>query len=188
MQRQWMTLDQIKEEYESNDYNPELLLQHLLHHVEASPASVPEVTDGMAIAFHNALTDGSIGQSEVDEIKTGLRAAIAAAPTPPENKALLGAVAEVVWYDPQLSHSPEKPGKIIDGSIAFMESAEIGTKLFAAPTPPASEDRNKLELYGELIYAVASKFPGESRHQTALRYILNAEKGSDNATMQEDKP
>ena len=49
----------------------------------ASSASVPEVTDGMAIAFHNALTDGSIGQSEVDEIKTGLRAAIAAAPTPP---------------------------------------------------------------------------------------------------------
>ena len=50
--------------------------------LRASPASVPEVTDGMAIAFHNALTDGSIGQSEVDEIKTGLRAAIAAASTP----------------------------------------------------------------------------------------------------------
>ena len=49
----------------------------------ASPASVPEVTDGMALAFHNALTDGSIGQSEIDEIKTGLRAALAAAPTPP---------------------------------------------------------------------------------------------------------
>jgi len=26
-------------------------------------------------------------------------------------------------------------------------------------------------LYNELIYAVASKFPGESRHETALRYI-----------------
>ena len=52
----------------------------------ASPASAPEVTDGMAIAFHNALTDGSIGQSEVDEIKTGLRAAIAAAPTPPSTE------------------------------------------------------------------------------------------------------
>ena len=49
----------------------------------ASPASVPEVTDGMAIAFHNALTDGAIGQAEVDEIKTGLRAALASAPTPP---------------------------------------------------------------------------------------------------------
>ena len=59
--------------------------------------------------------------------------------------------------------------------------------VFAAPTPPVSEDRNKLELYKELIYAVASKFPGESRHQTALRYIRNAEKGSDNATTQEDK-
>ena len=63
----------------------------------------------------------------------------------PENKALLEAVAEVVWYDPQLSHFPEKPGKIIDGSIAFMESAEIGTKLFAAPTPPVSEDRKDAE-------------------------------------------
>ena len=49
----------------------------------ASPASVPAVTDGMALAFHRALTDGSIGQPEVDEIKTGLRAALAAAPTPP---------------------------------------------------------------------------------------------------------
>ena len=48
----------------------------------ASPASVPAVTDGMALAFHRALTDGSIGQPEVDEIKTGLRAALAAAPTP----------------------------------------------------------------------------------------------------------
>ena len=44
MERQWMTLDQIKAEYASNDYNPELLLQHLLHHVEASPASVPAWT------------------------------------------------------------------------------------------------------------------------------------------------
>ena len=60
--------------------------------------------------------------------------------------------------------------------------------LAAAPTPPNTEDLNKLELYGELLYAVANKFPGESRHQTALRYIRNAEKGSDNAAMQEDKP
>lgn len=61
-------------------------------------------------------------------------------------------------------------------------------KLLAAPTPPVSEGRNKLELYGELLYAVANKFPGESRHQTALRYIRNAEKGNDNAAMQENKP
>ena len=31
--------------------------------------------------------------------------------------------------------------------------------------------------YDELIYAVAQKWPGETRHQTALRYIQNAERG-----------
>ena len=68
---------------------------------------------------------------------------------------------------------------------AFMQYQAM---LAAVPTPPNTEDLNKLELYGELLYAVANKFPGESRHQTALRYIRNAEKGSDNATTQEGKP
>lgn len=31
------------------------------------------------------------------------------------------------------------------------------------------------EKYFELLYAVAQKFPDETRHQTALRYIQNAE-------------
>lgn len=45
----------------------------------AQPApSVPEVTDAMALAFHHALTDGSIGAQEVEEIKDALRAALAA--------------------------------------------------------------------------------------------------------------
>lgn len=30
-------------------------------------------------------------------------------------------------------------------------------------------------LYEQLLYAVESKFPGETRHQTALRYIRQAE-------------
>jgi vacuolar-type H+-ATPase subunit I/STV1 len=30
--------------------------------------------------------------------------------------------------------------------------------------------------YNELIYAVGRKYPNETRHQTALRYILNSEK------------
>lgn len=37
------------------------------------------------------------------------------------------------------------------------------------------------EPYHELIYAVARKFEGESRHQTALRYIQEAERASDTA-------
>ena len=41
------------------------------------------------------------------------------------------------------------------------------------------EQRDKLQeirgKYSELLYAVARKFPGESRHETALRYIKAAE-------------
>ena len=37
-------------------------------------------------------------------------------------------------------------------------------------------------LYHELIYAVASKYPNESRHQTALRYITRAETSSGEAS------
>jgi hypothetical protein len=39
-------------------------------------------------------------------------------------------------------------------------------------------DRRLLEIakfYSELLYAVERVFPGESRHQTALRYIREAE-------------
>ena len=31
------------------------------------------------------------------------------------------------------------------------------------------------EKYNELLYAVGNKYPDETRHQTALRYIIQAE-------------
>lgn len=37
-------------------------------------------------------------------------------------------------------------------------------------------ERVLVEKYNELIFAVGYKYPNESRHETALRYILNAEK------------
>lgn len=47
-----------------------------------APAAVagPHVTDAMALAFHSALSDGALGSDEVEDIKAGLRAALAAAP------------------------------------------------------------------------------------------------------------
>ena len=42
-------------------------------------------------------------------------------------------VATVIWHDPALDGETQKPGKIIDASLAFMDSAPIGTKLYAAP-------------------------------------------------------
>lgn len=38
-----------------------------------------------------------------------------------------------------------------------------------------------LQNYYELIYAVENKYPGETRHETALRYILEAEKSTEGA-------
>lgn len=44
----------------------------------AQPAPTIPVTDAMAYAFHHALTDGPLGDDDVEDIKTGLRAAFAA--------------------------------------------------------------------------------------------------------------
>ncbi|MEK0205364.1 hypothetical protein WM003_06685 [Klebsiella michiganensis] len=41
------------------------------------PEPVIQVTDAMAYAFHHALTDGPLGDDDVEDIKTGLRAAFA---------------------------------------------------------------------------------------------------------------
>ena len=41
-------------------------------------------------------------------------------------------------------------------------------------------DRLK-KLYNELIFAVGNKYPDETRHQTALRYILSCEQSPDEA-------
>ncbi|WP_454730533.1 Lar family restriction alleviation protein [Citrobacter freundii] len=41
------------------------------------------ITDDMAYAFHHALSDSSLGADEVEEIKTGLRAALANVTAPP---------------------------------------------------------------------------------------------------------
>lgn len=38
------------------------------------------------------------------------------------------------------------------------------------------------EKYNELIMAVGNKYPGETRHQTALRYIENTENSNHTAT------
>lgn len=52
----------------------------LLASLEAEPVVI---TDDMAYAFHHALSDSSLGADEVEEIKTGLRAAFANVTAPP---------------------------------------------------------------------------------------------------------
>ncbi|WP_431651163.1 hypothetical protein [Enterobacter roggenkampii] len=60
------------------------ILQRLARIALASLEAEPVViTDDMAYAFHHALSDSSLGADEVEEIKTGLRAAFANVTTPP---------------------------------------------------------------------------------------------------------
>ena len=56
--------------------------------------------------------------------------------------------------------------------------------LYEHPLPPD----DVVQKYEELLYAVQRKFPDETRHQTALRYIKTAEAPSyTNAAMKEMK-
>ena len=48
-------------------------------------------------------------------------------------------------------------------------------------TPPQRTEPLTDDLYNELLFAVGNKCPNETRHQTALRYILQAEKGDEKA-------
>ena len=56
--------------------------------------------------------------------------------------------------------------------------AEADRRLEAAERRVEREETDWSKLYHELLYAVGNKYPGETRHQTALRYIQNAERGS----------
>lgn len=42
----------------------------------------------------------------------------------------------------------------------------------------ADEIERLRSAYNELIYAVSHKYEGETRHETALKYIMQAEAGS----------
>jgi hypothetical protein len=67
--------------------------------------------------------------------------------------------------------------------VATLDAAYFGTNwtpLYAPASPLGNADIGKPEpdykaLYNELLYQVATVVPGESRYQTALRYIRERE-------------
>ncbi|EOK2421066.1 TPA: hypothetical protein ACIYNR_000519 [Escherichia coli] len=90
------TNSKLTDEYVSNATLIRLILwadQYNSHYVVAAlrelqerrkADSVPvEINDDMAYAFHHALSDSSLGSDEIEEIKTGLRAAFANVTTQP---------------------------------------------------------------------------------------------------------
>lgn len=188
--------------------------------LEQSASGEGEVTDAMAFAFHRAITDGAIGESEVEEIKAGLRAVFGNHISQPDwntfisvpkneqqaeamqklgyawleqnaphrltplaseiatlrkhNEELIFSVAAVLkcWYEdagdvvrmtPKMDHLKLVRRRIEDATPSLPDSG--GDK---------NDDKAQLN---KLLYAVASKFPNETRFETALRYIRQAERG-----------
>lgn len=91
--------------------------------------------------------------------------------------------------------SCELGGSIIDFEGEFRPDAKEVIRVFILEEKSKSYEegqRDEREViigeedikkkYMELIYAVAHKYSGEIRHETALRYILNAEKGGDDVS------
>ena len=64
----------------------------------------------------------------------------------------------------------------VDVTAAAQKVLDAMQFLLKAQRKPLTDD-----LYNELLFAVGNKCPNETRHQTALRYILQAEKGDEKA-------
>jgi hypothetical protein len=108
-----------------------------------------------AAAKLKAETDRLAAEAESERLEKAIEAARRAAPLkfssdiPPE--AGQKPASEAVRPDGATAVVPHKPG--------------LGEQL-----------KSLAELYGEIIMAVQRKFPNETRHQTALRYIRDAER------------
>ena len=68
------------------------------------------------------------------------------------------AVAEVVWFDPRTSEGfpITRPHKIIDASMAFMDEAAIGTKLYLHPSAAAQPAVREAVLREPTVEAAAT--------------------------------
>jgi hypothetical protein len=78
---------------------------------------------------------------------------------------LRSAIADVK----QALAAPVQPGR------NHYEDGDVFERIAAMNKPPAAASVQ--ELYNELLYAVVRVHPNETRHQTALRYIQQAESG-----------
>ncbi|MEG5619900.1 hypothetical protein UXO80_02715 [Enterobacter hormaechei] len=85
--------------------------------LKAEPVSV---NDDMAYAFHHAISDSSLGSDEVEEIKTGLRAAFANVTAPPAPASVPDGVLKILLPDAEKSEFWfEHDGKILFEGVKF---------------------------------------------------------------------
>lgn len=96
--------------------------------LEAKPVSV---NDDMAYAFHHAISDSSLGSDEVEEIKTGLRAAFANVTAPPAPVSVPAAMEMDDDFDSAFEH-----GKAVGWNAcraAMLQGAKPVTTAYKLP-------------------------------------------------------
>lgn len=77
--------------------------------------------------------------------------------------------------------------KCPDCGFVLVEDAELPTCYRCDSQEWQQMYRKQNKSYNELIMAVSHKYEGESRHETALKYIQQAEQGTDTAACKGDK-
>ena len=85
-----------------------------------------------------------------------------------------------------LSEPPSRCGESRPTNSAGRPEARKSAATPAEPDEP-SEARRLRKRYDELLYAVSRKFEGEDRHETALRYIREAEADFDDRPAQSQR-
>jgi len=87
------------------------------------------------------------------------------------------------WYGikPAPGAAPAAPTRepttdeIVKAAGICMGCETLGPECPTHGAAPTRDEQDARRLYHELLYAVATKHPGESRHETALRYIRERE-------------
>lgn len=175
------TLDDVKAGIPARDAEIEALRKEIeaLQAAQAGPLDVRplEITDGIALAFHNAITDGSVGQQELDDIKIGLLAAFTIisdmrplAQQPVSGADGLRVVLEEIhdWMDSQADSQSKGCHATFD--IMILRELRDKAKFALDHLPDATEMVEPSGNSGEL--PDAARVPLDSLHADAV-YLLS---------------
>ena len=125
------------------------------------------------------------GSSNIEQAITAAKEALAQPPLPvsvpadadaDEMNRLHGEGYGVDWEYPD-KEQPEQwanRAKKLLNVFAENDLPEV-SGCITKPKPQPEQPKPTDELYNELLFAVGNKYPNETRHQTALRYIQQAE-------------
>ena len=78
--------------------------------------------------------------------------------------------------------------ELIEQQTGMLDQADAALNDLRTELSEAKAEIERLKgQYNDLLYQVSIKYPGESRHDTAKRYIQHAERVSDDASCEKEQ-